>query len=88
MSRWPVPWLGSATIGQMRQAMHHRDGAEIEEVAGGGIEAADAALAEDHLELPSARMYSADSRSSWIVADSPRFSSTGFPARPARLSRE
>ncbi len=36
--------------------------------------------------FPSATTYSAASKSSSIVADRPRFSSTGLPVRPARLS--
>ena len=37
--------------------------------------------------LPSRAMYSADSSHSSIVADMPRFSSTGVPVRPTSRSR-
>ena len=51
MSRWPVPWLGSAMIGQVREPVHHGHRAQVEQVARRRIEAADAALAEDDLPV-------------------------------------
>ena len=47
----PVPWLGSATTGQVAQPLHDRDGGQVEGVADHRLEGADAALAEDDLEV-------------------------------------
>ena len=37
---------------QVRELVHHRDGREVEEVAGRRVEAADAALAQNHVVVP------------------------------------
>ena len=51
MSRWPVPWLGIGDDREVGETVHHRDGAQVEEVAGGRIEAAHAPLAEDDVGI-------------------------------------
>ena len=78
-SRRPAAWLGSTIDRQVRELLEHRDRRQVEREAVGGLERADAALAQHHRSLPSLRMYSAAISSSSSVADSPRLSSTGTP---------
>ena len=87
-SRTPVPWLGSAMIGRcdnlcttgialrsnvLRTSVSHERMPRSHRIT---------------CVLPSARMYSALSRNSVIVAARPRLSSTGLPMRPTALSNE
>ncbi len=52
-SRRPAAWLGSRITGRWLLLLDHRHRRHVERVAGRGLEGADAALAEDHLRLPS-----------------------------------
>ena len=72
---------------QVRQLLEHRHRRRVERVAVGGLEGADAPLAQDRRRCCPGSMYSAAISSSSIVADIPRLSSTGLPAWPSSLEQ-
>ena len=47
----PAAWLGIDDHRQVRELLEHRHGGEVEREAGGGLEGADAALAEHHVRI-------------------------------------
>jgi len=73
---------------KMRKFFDDRDGGDVEGVAGVGFKGADAALAENDVEIAAARMYSALISSSSIVADMPRFKRTGLRTSPRARRRK
>jgi hypothetical protein len=71
---------------QVRLGAEHRHRGHVERVARRRLEGADAALAEDHALVALHAHVLEASSSSRTVADSPRLSSTGTPARPTSAS--
>ena len=69
----------------MREMLDRRNCTDVKRVARIGLIRADAALTENEFGLPSFMMYSAAFSHSSMVAASPRFSMTGFPAASDRL---
>ena len=49
--RRPAAWLGSTMTGQVRELLEHRHRREVEREAVGGLEGADAALAQQHVRV-------------------------------------
>ena len=87
-SQCPVPCEGSTTTGRWQSFLSTGTAfrSSVNRVAGSKVRMPRSQRIT--LGLPAARMYSAESRNSWIVVAMPRLSRTGLPISPTRRSRE
>ena len=85
-SRRPPEMAGVDDDREVGQALDHRDGRDVQRVAGRGLEGADAPFAQDDLEVAALGDVFRGHEPLSMVALMPRLSSTGLPTEPSACS--